>query len=136
MDNNIKTWLFDILNAINEIDGFFIDRPKEFLKYQNDIRTKRAVERNIEIIGEAMNRILKENEAIKITSSRKLVDIRNRIIHGYDSVSDEIIWGIIIKYLPILQAEMEEILVEWCVFSNIFLKITEPAVGAILQRIK
>ena len=112
MDNNIKTWLFDILNAINEIDGFFIDRPKEFLKYQNDIRTKRAVERNIEIIGEAMNRILKENEAIKITSSRKLVDIRNRIIHGYDSVSDEIIWGIIIKYLPILQAEVEEILVE------------------------
>jgi uncharacterized protein with HEPN domain len=49
------------LNAINEIERFFIDVPKEFFIYQNDIKTKRAVERNIEIIGEAMNRILKQN---------------------------------------------------------------------------
>lgn len=55
MDIEIKTWLYDILNAINEIEGFFADRPKEFIEYRNDIRTKRAVERNIEIIGEAMN---------------------------------------------------------------------------------
>ncbi|WP_317044274.1 HepT-like ribonuclease domain-containing protein [Flavobacterium davisii] len=59
MDNQIKTWLYDILNAINEIESFFIDTPKFFEVYQNDLRTKRAVERNIEIIGEAMNRILK-----------------------------------------------------------------------------
>ena len=59
MDNNIKTWLYDILNAVCEIESFFVDTPKEFLIYQNDLRTKRAVERNIEIIGEAMNRILK-----------------------------------------------------------------------------
>ena len=58
MDTEIKTWLYDILNAINEIESFFADRPKEFTAYQHDIRTKRAVERNIEIIGEAMNRIL------------------------------------------------------------------------------
>ena len=57
MDIEIKTWLYDILNAINEIDSFFADRPKDFIAYQHDIRTKRAVERNIEIIGEAMNRI-------------------------------------------------------------------------------
>ncbi|WP_317129299.1 HepT-like ribonuclease domain-containing protein [Flavobacterium restrictum] len=54
--------------------------------YQNDLRTKRAVERNIEIIGEAMNRILKLNSEIVISNSRKIVDVRNRIIHGYDSV--------------------------------------------------
>ena len=112
MDNNIKTWLYDILNAVNEIESFFVDRPKEFLNYQNDLRTKRAVERNIEIIGEAMNRILKENEEIEISSSRKIVDIRNRIIHGYDSVSDDIIWGVVIRYLPILQKEVEQLLGE------------------------
>ena len=50
MDNSIKTWLFDILNSINEIESYFLDTPKLFEVYQNDLRTKRAVERNIEII--------------------------------------------------------------------------------------
>ena len=112
MDNDIKTWLFDILNAIQEIDSFFIDVPKDFLVYQKDLRTKRAVERNIEIIGEAMSRILKKDERILISNSRKLVDVRNRIIHGYDSVSDDIIWSIVIKHLPTLQSETEKLLNE------------------------
>ncbi|WP_229206848.1 HepT-like ribonuclease domain-containing protein [Dyadobacter crusticola] len=80
MDNEIKTWLYDILNAIAEIDSFFADRPMLFANYQADLRTKRAVERNIEIIGEAMNRIIKKDSAIRITNSRKLVDVQNRII--------------------------------------------------------
>lgn len=82
MDNSIKTWLYDILNSINEIESYFVDTPKMFEIYQNDLRTKRAIERNIEIIGEAMNRILKENNSIEILNSRKIVDVRNRIIHG------------------------------------------------------
>lgn len=112
MDNNIKTWLFDILNSINEIESYFVDTPKLFEVYQNDLRTKRAVERNIEIIGEAMNRILKEDKSIEISNSRKIVDVRNRIIHGYDSVSDDVIWGIVIKNLPVLQKEVEVLLGE------------------------
>ncbi len=112
MDENIKTWLYDILNAIVEIDSFFENRPKVFTDYQKDLRTKRAVERNVETIGEAMNRILKLDETIAITSSRKLVDVRNRIIHGYDSVSDDVIWGIVIKHLPILKREVNDLLNE------------------------
>ena len=112
MDNNIKTWLFDILSSINEIESYFIETPKMFEIYQNDLRTKRAVERNIEIIGEAMSRILKENSEIEISNSRKIVDVRNRIIHGYDSVSDDVIWGIVIKNLPILQKEVQILLGE------------------------
>ena len=50
MSNDIKTWLYDILNAINEIDSFFVNTPQDFLYFQNDIKTKRAVERNLEII--------------------------------------------------------------------------------------
>lgn len=92
MDTEVKAWLYDILNAINEIEGFFVDIPKEFEHYQTDLRTKRAVERNVEIIGEAMNWILRKNDSVNISNSRKLVDVRNRIIHGYDSVSDEVIW--------------------------------------------
>jgi uncharacterized protein with HEPN domain len=112
MDNNIKTWLYDILSSINEIESYYMDTPKIFEIYQNDLRTKRAVERNIEIIGEAMNRILKLDSEIVISNSRKIVDVRNRIIHGYDSVSDDVIWGILIRNLPVLQKEVEELLAE------------------------
>lgn len=112
MDNTIKTWLYDILSSINEIESYFIETPKMFAIYQNDLKTKRAVERNIEIIGEAMSRILKKNNAIVISNSRKIVDVRNRIIHGYDSVSDDVIWGIVIKNLPVLQKEVEVLLNE------------------------
>jgi Uncharacterized conserved protein len=110
MDIEIKTWLYDILCAIEEIEGFFVNSPKLFTDYQKDIRTKRAVERNIEIIGEAMSRILKEDDSVEITNSRKIVNVRNRIIHGYDSVSDDIIWGIVIRYLPTLKSEIEQLL--------------------------
>ena len=112
MDNDIKAWLYDILNAIVEIESFFSNRHKKFEIYQNDLRTKRAVERNIEIIGEALSRILNRDKTVTITNSRKIVDTRNRIIHGYDSVSDDIIWGIIINHLAILKAEIEELLGE------------------------
>ena len=112
MDDTIKTWLYDILSSINEIESYYVETPKLFEIYQNDLRTKRAVERNIEIIGEAMSRILKEKSEINISNSRKIVDVRNRIIHGYDSVSDDVIWGIVIKNLPVLQKEVEILLNE------------------------
>ena len=113
MDNEIKAWLYDILNAIMEIDSFFTDIPKEFSTYKDDLRTRRAIERNIEIIGEALSRIITKDEAIKISNARKIVDTRNRIIHGYDSVSDEIIWGIVINHIPILQTEVKDLLGEY-----------------------
>jgi uncharacterized protein with HEPN domain len=69
---------------------------------------KRAIERNLEIIGEAMNRILNENQDFKITDSKRIVGLRNRIIHSYDSISDENIWGVIINYLPKLKIEIDE----------------------------
>jgi len=112
MDNEIKAWLYDILNAIMEIDSFFTDIPKEFSTYKDDLRTRRAIERNIEIIGEALSRIITKDETIKISNARKIVDTRNRIIHGYDSVSDEIIWGIVINHIPILQTEVKGLLGE------------------------
>lgn len=57
-----------------------------------------------------MSRILDHDERIELSNSRKIVDTRNRIIHGYDAVSDDIIWGIIIKHLPILKKEVETLL--------------------------
>lgn len=70
------------------------------------------MERNVEIIGEAMNRILQKDNSIELSNSRKIVDTRNRIIHGYDSVSDDIIWGIVTLHFPILKSEVEKLLNE------------------------
>ncbi len=109
MDNEVKTWLKDIEQAIQEINSF-IPEIKNFKDFQKDLKTKRAVERNIEIIGEAMTRILKAEPNIKISDTRKIVDTRNRIIHGYDSVSEDILWGIIIRNLPTLNEEVKELL--------------------------
>lgn len=109
MDNEVKTWLKDIEQAIIEINSF-LPEVRNFKEFQKDLKTKRAVERNVEIIGEAMSRILKVDPTIKISHTRKVVDTRNRIIHGYDSVSEEILWGIIIRNLPDLEREVKGLL--------------------------
>jgi uncharacterized protein with HEPN domain len=57
-----------------------------------------------------MNRILKDYSQIAITNSRKIVDARNYIIHGYDSLSADILWSIIINHLPKLKTEVVELI--------------------------
>ena len=100
MDKNINTWLQDIKSAIEEIFSFLPDK-RDFEKFQNDIKTRRAIERNIEIIGEAMNRILKADPEFEIENARRIVATRNRVIHGYDNISYDILWTIAIKELPL-----------------------------------
>ena len=110
MDDRINKHLHDILYAINEVKSFFGDKPKYFEEFCDDLCLRRAVERDIEIIGEAMNRILKEDSNIAITNSRKIVDARNYIIHGYDSLSADILWSIVINHLPKLKEEVQSLL--------------------------
>jgi uncharacterized protein with HEPN domain len=83
----VKTWLKDIEQAILEINSF-IPEVKRFKDFENDLKTGLAVERNIEIIGEAVSRIPKVEPDIKISHTRKIIDTRNRIIHRYESVSE------------------------------------------------
>ena len=104
MQIEIKVWLYDVLNAIIEIESYF-EEHTTFEEFKSDLKTKRAV-------GEAMNRILKKDSEIQITQARQIVDVRNRIIHGYDTVSDEIIWAIVIQYIPILHNEVSSLLDE------------------------
>jgi uncharacterized protein with HEPN domain len=104
--------LFDIQFAIEEIDSFFIDREKRFEIYSKDIILKRAIERNLGIIGEAVNRIMKEDTDIEINNAKRIVSLRNQIIHGYDSVSDENIWGILLIHIPNLKNEIELLIKE------------------------
>lgn len=110
MDETILKYLYDVLNAVEEINSYFEDRPKLFEEFSNNFMLRRAVERNVEIMGEAMNRVLKLMPDIKITNARKIVDTRNYIIHGYDSLSADILWSIIINHLPLLEKELEDIM--------------------------
>ncbi len=110
MDNDIKTWLYDILQSIGEIESYFEGAPKVFDSYSNDTKTKRAVERNIEIIGEAINRIIKKDENFGIENAQKIVGTRNRIAHGYDKISDDLIWSILINHLPKLKDEINSMM--------------------------
>jgi uncharacterized protein with HEPN domain len=110
MNEKVLKCLYDIKLAIDEIDSFFTTRNKRFDEYSSDILLKRAIERNLEIIGEAMNRILKEEPLFSIENAKRIVGLRNQLIHGYDSVSDENIWGILIIHIPKLKDEINNLI--------------------------
>ena len=109
MSDEIKKYLLDILISINSIDDY-LGQPKSFTLYQSNKLIRRAVEREIEIIGEAMNRILKASPEIPISYSRVIVDLRNKVIHAYDNLNQPMIWKIIIKDLPVLKQEVSQLL--------------------------
>jgi uncharacterized protein with HEPN domain len=71
---------------------------------------RRAVEREFEIIGEALYRIEKIDPDIEISGKRLIIGMRNRVIHGYDRIDDEIVWGTIARHLPILKAEISRLI--------------------------
>jgi len=112
MDERILKWLHDIYMAIDEIDSFFVENEKRIESYKSNIILKRAIERNLEIIGEATNRIYKEDSSINIENSKSIIGLRNFIIHSYDNITDETIWAIIINHLPKLKTNVASLLDE------------------------
>ena len=88
----------------------YLGSEKNFFHFQSSKLLRRGIERELEIIGEATNRILKINPDIAINEARRIVDLRNWIIHGYDRVDDVIIWGIISKDIPALQSQIDDLL--------------------------
>ena len=112
MDDRILKWLFDIKIAIDEIDEYFKLYPRDFFEYRKNVMLKRAVERDLEIIGEAINRIIKRDDTYleKISHAKAIIGLRNQVIHAYDNISDESIWSILTSHLPKLKAEIEELI--------------------------
>ena len=108
MDRIIKKYLFDISTAIDNIENY-IGNPKVFADYEKNRQLQQAVERNLEIIGEATKRMLEIDPNINISNARKIVGARNRIIHGYDDIDNTEIWSIVINSLPILKQEIDEL---------------------------
>ena len=112
MDNRSKKLLYDIYTAINNINTYIGDN-RTFEFYENNAMLQDAVERNIEVIGEAVNSLLRIEPDIEITNARRIVDARNKIIHGYDEIENTQIWGIIVNHLPVLLLEVERYLKDY-----------------------
>ena len=85
---------------------------RSFADYEADRQFRRAVEREFEIVGEALNRLDHDDPetAERIPELRRIVGFRNRIIHGYDAVDNATVWGIVESHLPVLQAQVEALL--------------------------
>jgi uncharacterized protein with HEPN domain len=111
MDNEIKKHLFDIKESIDSIENY-LGNKRDFKVYISNKMLRRAVEREFEIIGEAMNRIDKIDTELNIKSKKQIISMRNRVIHGYDKIDDEIIWGTIVRHLPILKKEVDILMQE------------------------
>ena len=101
-----KKLLTDILVGISSIDDHLEGR-RVFEEYVTNKTKRRAVERELEIIGEAINKLLKINPVIEISFARQIVDLRNKVIHAYDNVNDIVIWSVIMNHLPNLKLEVE-----------------------------
>ena len=109
MKLEIQKYLFDIQISINSIYDY-LGEKRDFNDYKANKLLRRGIERELEIIGEAANKILKLEPDFPIDDARKIVDLRNWVIHGYDKIDDVIIWGIIVKQLPILKKQVDNLL--------------------------
>ena len=112
MDRKLKKYLEDIRLAIEDIESFLAQRPRIYSIFLEDSMFRRAIEREIGIIGEAMNQILKLDPNISITDARKIVGTRNYVIHAYDTLRPDMIWDIVINDIPILKEEVNALLSE------------------------
>jgi uncharacterized protein with HEPN domain len=102
--------LWDMREAARRIARF--TAGKTFDDYVSDDLLRSAVERQFEIIGEAMTRLIKQDFAVaaRITEYRKVSAFRNVLIHGYDAIDDETSWGIVQGKLPVLAKELDGLL--------------------------
>ena len=108
MTEKSKKYLSDVLMAINLIREFTIDIA-DFNIYDKDRKTQSAVERQLVIIGEALNKLRQIESEIVIENDKQIIGFRNRLVHAYDSIDNSIVWAIINRHLENLKNEIENL---------------------------
>ena len=110
MKDEILKHLYDIREAALAIKAFVAGR--DFDEYSKDELLRSGVERKFEIIGEALNRIRKDDPSVmgRIRDQRDIISFRNILVHGYDSIDDRIAWGIIQEDLDRLLEDISDLL--------------------------
>lgn len=109
MQLKVLKYLLDIESVIQEIESIKSKTENNFNTFKADIILQRAVERDLEIIGEAIRKIVEEEPNIQISSAKNIIGLRNIISHAYDAVEPEMIWGIIQNNVPILAEEIKRL---------------------------
>jgi len=112
MDNRTKAWLYEILNSIHEINSYFDENQKTLSHLSSNIAVKRAVERNLETLGDSLAKLISYMPGLKISNVERLIDICRRIKQGNDTVSDYILWDVIRHYLPTLYEEIHLMIIQ------------------------
>lgn len=107
-NRSLKKYLYDVQQSIISIYEY-LGEKRDFFEYERNKQLRRAVERELEIIGEAVNHLLDLDESIAIDNARRIVDLRNFVIHGYDKVDNVIIWGVISRDLPKLKEQVDKL---------------------------
>ncbi len=107
-----RKYLFDIVQAADLLTRFTSGRT--LVDYGADALLRAAVERQFEIIGEALRQLVRLDPSLssRISDSRRIIAFRNRLIHGYASVSNEVVWGVLEASLPTLRREVQALLEE------------------------
>jgi uncharacterized protein with HEPN domain len=112
MQHDPRAWLWDVRQAVDKIATFIEGR--NFGDYLADAMVRSAVERQCEIIGEALNRLSQEAPELagRIEVRRRAIAMRNILIHGYREVDDEAVWQTATEDLPALRAQLTALLTE------------------------
>jgi len=112
MQLEAKKYLYDIQQAAWRIAEF--TAGKQFEDYRSNTMLRAAVERQFEIIGEALSQLARLDEALveRISEHRRIIAFRNILIHGYADVDDRLVWDVIQGKLPVLRREVEALLTE------------------------
>ena len=112
MQLEARKYLFDIRQACDLLAEF--TAGKSLADYAADAMMRSAVERQFEITGEALSKLLKVEPSIAgaITDSKRIISFRNVLIHGYATVSNEAVWTIVEKNLPVLHREVAQLLTD------------------------
>jgi len=112
MKDDVLKELHDICEAASNIRRFLTG--KRFEDYAEDDLLRSAVERKFEIIGEALNRIGKADPSVlsEIREHRSIISFRNILIHGYNSIDNRIVWGIVEEDLDNLIQDVTRLLKE------------------------
>jgi uncharacterized protein with HEPN domain len=106
----IRKYLYDIQQACELLNDF--TAGKTLTDYAANAMLRAAVERQFEIIGEALNQMLKREPALapRLSDHRRIIAFRNRLIHGYADIDDEVVWGVLTTSLPRLRREIVALL--------------------------
>ena len=105
-----RKYLYDIQKAASLLDEFVA--AKTFDDYQRDAMLRAAVEREFEIIGEAMTQLARVDESVaaRISQYKRIIAFRNVLIHEYADVDDRLVWGVVETNLPTLIPEIDALL--------------------------